>query len=82
MCECFCQIAEYLDWNQRDRLGRRKAMPPHCIPQTEGGGPQINREEDRGGDLATWNRFIASITQFINRSSLTDFDLQLMSRLH
>lgn len=29
-----------------------------CIPQTEGGGSEINRAGDRGGDLARWNRFI------------------------
>lgn len=70
---------EFLDWNPCGALGRHKVMPPLCIPQTEGGGPEINREGDRGGDLARWNRFIASIKQFINHSSVTDFDLQLMA---
>lgn len=31
-----------------------------CIPQTKGGGPEINREGDRGGDRPRWNQFINS----------------------
>ncbi len=50
-------------------LADTKWCLPLCIPQTEGGGPEINREGDGGGDLARWNHFIASVTLFINLPS-------------
>lgn len=37
------------------QLRQTKSIASPCIPQTEGGGPEINREGARGGDLATWN---------------------------
>lgn len=56
-CVCFCQIMKVFFFGLEfvRQLRQTKSIASPCIPQTEGGGPEINREGARGGDLATWN---------------------------
>lgn len=57
-------------------LADTKQRRPSCIPQTEGGGPEINTE---GDDLARWNRFIVGREALINLLDLDGRDLRLAS---